>query len=419
MSKKRILCVLLLLSILFCNFFKPQSVKATDSEVSFKAVQCSGFTTKASSNDIKSISLSFSNLDTLQTSGNLILETETGNYSININGYFKKYDNAKGYVGVFDGVIENYYASYTNIVEKDKSTRVTVDVNYLSNDENFTAITIGSAGDDIEPKIIFFGEYTDSIRKLCNSKSADVIEKRNKANLDTSQSVPLSVDAATRFQATNTKTASGYSVATVSIYYANELRNQSSMSVYAKVNSHTSEFEDYLVDVHGFDGALSSLIVYPDSWKIETVGADKYLHSNGIMNPTESTTSVTMTFPAYLPYIGFFTFNIPLTMNSVSISTRGVAVDPIYSNNIITWDVFKRYGWNASSMDGDYTTETGGCVMAGYTYEDNVTSNRSSVIGAYGAIRYEYVYTPFLGSSMTLHMWSDDAICAGSLTIVP
>ena len=70
-------------------------------------------------------------------------------------------------------------------------------------------------------------------------------------------------------------------------------------------------------------------------------------------------------------------------------------------------------------MDGDYTTETGGCVMAGYTYEDNVTSNRSSVIGAYGAIRYEYVYTPFLGSSMTLHMWSDDAICAGSLTIVP
>ncbi len=87
MSKKRILCVLLLLSILFCNFFKPQSVKATDSEVSFKAVQCSGFTTKASSNDIKSISLSFSNLDTLQTSGNLILETETGNYSINIMGW--------------------------------------------------------------------------------------------------------------------------------------------------------------------------------------------------------------------------------------------------------------------------------------------------------------------------------------------
>jgi hypothetical protein len=418
---KNSLCVILALSILFCGFGKMQTVEAADTAIEFSAKPTSSIMVKTSDSTIQSISLKFDSLSSKGTSGELVFNTMKGSYSAKLSGYFEHFKDANGYVGVFDGILYDYYA----LTEKDNNepsiTRVTVDVNYISAEDNFTAITIGAAGADVEPTISFFGEYSDSIGKLCEQKRIDVLNKRSSVLQDSavSSNEPLSVDAATRFQSTATKTASGYSVATISIYYANELRNQSSMSVYAKVNSHTADFKDYLADVHGYDGALSSLIVYPDSWMIETVGADKYLHSNGVINPTASTTSVTLTFPAYLPYIGFFTFNIPLTMTSVSIATRGVAGSPIYSDNIITWDVFMRNGWNASTMDGDYTTETGGCVMVGYTYEDNVTVNRSSSMGAYGAIRYEYVYTPFMGSSITLHMWSDDAICASSLTIVP
>ena len=84
------------------------------------------------------------------------------------------------------------------------------------------------------------------------------------------------------------------------------------MTVYAKVNSHTGSFKEYLKNVLGYNNALYTLTVYPDSYMIEIIGADKYLHSNGVVLPVAGATSQTMTFPAYLPYIGFFTFGVPI-----------------------------------------------------------------------------------------------------------
>ena len=69
--------------------------------------------------------------------------------------------------------------------------------------------------------------------------------------------------------------------------------------------------------------------------------------------------------------------------------------------------------------DGYYNTKEGGIAFAGYQYEGNVTSNQSSVMGAYGKIRYEYVYSQYTGAEMTLHTWTDDVWCSSSLTIVP
>ena len=152
---------------------------------------------------------------------------------------------------------------------------------------------------------------------------------------------------------------------------------------------------------------------------IEMIGTDKYLHSNRVVVPTTGTTSMTLTFPAYLPYIGFFTFGVPITMSSTSVEYRGVATNPVYNDNIITWNVYKRNGWTANDLDGDHEDATGAVVKAIYTYEGNVTSNISAVMGAYGAIRYEYVYTNFLGSGMTLHTWTEEALCAKSFLIVP
>lgn len=106
-------------------------------------------------------------------------------------------------------------------------------------------------------------------------------------------------------------------------------------------------------------------------------------------------------------------------MSSTTIDYRGVAINPIYNDNIITWNIYKRYGRNASTLDGYYDDAAGGVVRAGYTYEANVTSNINSTMGAYGSVRYEYVYTPILTEGMTLHIWSEEAMCANSLIIVP
>ena len=82
-------------------------------------------------------------------------------------------------------------------------------------------------------------------------------------------------------------------------------------------------------------------------------------------------------------------------------------------------NIYKRYGWNASTLDGYYDDKADGTVRTEYKYEGNVTGNIKTTMGAYGQVRYEYVYTPLFASGMTLHMWSEKALCAKSLTIVP
>ncbi len=69
-------------------------------------------------------------------------------------------------------------------------------------------------------------------------------------------------------------------------------------------------------------------------------------------------------------------------------------------------------------MDGDEYSNTGGCVRAGYRFDGNVTSHLNVSMGAYGAVRYEYVYSVPGGGSMILHMWTEDMLCASSLKII-
>lgn len=166
-------------------------------------------------------------------------------------------------------------------------------------------------------------------------------------------------------------------------------------------------------------------MVYPDSYMIEIVGADAYLHTTGAVRPVEKTTTHTLTFTAYVPAIGtfpeigFVSFGVPITISSVTVDFRGVYIDPIYDDNIVTWNVYKLSGWTSASMDGYYDDASGGIVRANYMYEGNVTENTRVTMGVYGKIRYEYVYSILGSSAMTLHMWSDKAACANGLTIVP
>lgn len=329
--------------------------------------------------------------------------------NVDVKGQISYYSEEEGYVAVLDGI---------GVIDGNEEM-ITVDMIYHNSKDVFTAITIGSAG-KLNPQIIFFGTYTDCIANLSEAN----IELSLKSKVPENEQIDIpnmlqSVDATTKFQATKTNYISQYESVTISLYHADELRNQSSMSVYAKVNSHTDSFKKYLINELGYNAFGSSLTVYPDSYMIKIVGADKYLHSNGNITPTSASTSVDVTFPAYLPYVGFFTFGVPITTNKVDVNYSGIATGAVYNNNIIQWDVYTWLGWTPTQMDGYYNTKEGGIAFAGYQYEGNVTSNQSSVMGAYGKIRYEYVYSQYTGAEMTLHTWTDDVWCSSSLTIVP
>ena len=80
-----------------------------------------------------------------------------------VNGYLETFDGIDGYAGVLDGFIT------VDISENGKETRerLTVDLNYLSPTENFTAVTIGSVGANVS-QILFFGNKSERITELMN-----------------------------------------------------------------------------------------------------------------------------------------------------------------------------------------------------------------------------------------------------------
>lgn len=323
----------------------------------------------------------------------------------NTLGCLDQYEN--GYAGVFDGYIEI----------SGRSERITIDLLYQNQNENFTAVTIGCAGDE-KQQILFFGELSPAVGKLSEAH----VQASRAAMKDTGNEAVTAanaVDTTNRYQATNTKNASGYPVATISLYHANELKSRSSMLTYAKVNSHTIQFMNYLINEKGFDLWANSLVVYPNAYEAEIAASDKYLHHTGSAVPANNASSVNLTFTAYFPGAGSRALGVPFTMNSTRVTFRGVSSGAIYNNNIVNWNVTKTLGWDTASLDGYYNSAAGGSVRAYYRYDSSVTSNTPSTMKAYGAIRYKYTYIPFGGESITLHMWTGDASCSSRVTIVP
>lgn len=344
--------------------------------------------------------------------GDVYLTTVADTIQVKTSGTVEYFDDAGGYASVMDGLafIDGAYK------------HVTIDMLYINENDNFTALTIGRAGKEI-PVIYFYGQFSENISSLSEQNvektRVEMVAESVATENDYPQMRSTSVDATTRFQSTDTLTSSGYEMVTISLYHANELRNQSTMSVYAKVNSHSAAFKEYMINELGFDAWGSTLIVYPDTYTVEIIGADKYLHTDGVVTPTSNVESYDLTFYAYVPEIGIISFGFPIITSSTSVEFRGIATDPVYNNNIVSWNVYRQYGWNSWDMDGYYDDPEGGVVYARYTYEGNVTSNTRVSIGAYGSVRYEYIYTNIFGSSMTLHLWTDEALCANGLMIIP
>ncbi len=275
----------------------------------------------------------------------------------------------------------------------------------------------GCAGDE-EQQILFFGELSPAIGKLSEAH----IQASHAAMKDSGYEAAAAanaVDTTNRYQATNTKNTSGYPVATISLYHANELKSRSSMLTYAKVNSHTAQFRDYLINEKGFGTWASSLLVNPDSYEVEIAAANKYLHHTGSAVPANNASSVNLTYSAYIPGAGSRTLGVPLNLTSARVSYRGVSSGAVYDNNIVNWKVFKTIGWNPDMMDGYYSNAAGGSVRAYYRFDSSVATDTLCTMKAYGAVRYQYIYSPFGGENITLHMWTGDASCSSRVTIVP
>lgn len=338
-------------------------------------------------------------------------------YSPTLLGYFENIDdNSNGYIGCFSG----------NIEENSQMVSVIADITYINEKDFLVILTIGDATETSIPIIEFYGGLSKDISDISNKyseKRMRFYEENKKGisddisehNFNNSQSFLNSVDAETRLKGSSTVSAGNYIVGRIDFYCANELRNQSTMSTYARGASYSSNFRNYLINNHGF--TQGSIAVYPDTFVMEIAGLNKQLHSTRSVNPNNGSTSVNLTFPAYLPHIGYFTFSIPMTMSSTSVDFAAIP-DSYYNDNLVRWNMYRRYGFSNSVEYKTNTENYGMAVHTRLTYEGNVTSSFNTLAGANCRIRYEYIHT-VAGNSFTFHMWTGYASKDVSIKIIP
>lgn len=188
------------------------------------------------------------------------------------------------------------------------------------------------------------------------------------------------------------------------------------MTTHVKVNTQSEQVEAYLISEEGF---TDSLFVYPDTFNVQITGNDNYIKvANNSFVPANNSTSATLSIPVYLGTVlgvQFIPLSIEMSSTTVTLSKHNASAN---YNNRANWEIYKRFGWNASNTDGYPNSEAGMAVQLEYLYEGNVSSATTVYINVKSSIRYEYVYY-LAGSTMTLHLTTGEMACTTPLTIVP
>ena len=116
--------------------------------------------------------------------------------------------------------------------------------------------------------------------------------------------------------------------------------------------------------------------------------------------------------------IGLQFVSFDVTMSSTTVSTSKYSSSSPHQNNKLSWEIYRRNGWNPDTFDGGYATESGMTVASTYTYEGNVTSNVTRSMTATGSIRYEY-WIMIMGNLSSYHLSTDTMSKTTNVTICP
>ncbi len=195
------------------------------------------------------------------------------------------------------------------------------------------------------------------------------------------------------------------------------MRNQGTTAVYAKVNTNCAGVVNYLREVENFTGLVGA---YPDTFYLSICGNKDYLYAvNNTYIPPANVTTANLIIPIYLgPNQGINTISIPITMSSVDVTTsRYISSSPLPFNRV-EWEIYKRNGWPTVNYDGNIYSQTGMSTYANYIYNGNVSSALTTSMSARASIRYEYINS-VAGSSLYLHLTTEEMLAASNIRIVP
>lgn len=320
-----------------------------------------------------------------------------------------------GYIGVYEGLVMAVDESTETLV--DTATPIIADITF-NESEMFVALTLGYAAETTKPIILFFGEISEDIAATSNAYATQTLNAAQAHAQEEYSTSATSVDATCRLQGYTYDKMGTHMCGVLSIFHANELRNQNSMTTYVKVNTKSDLVEDYIEDDLGF--GEDTLFACADTFNISICGNHDDFHA--VVNsysPQDSATTSTIYVPVYGgDVIGLQIFSFETTMSKTTVTPSKYSSDSGHPNNKLSWYMYKKNGWNPDTFDGGYLTEKGMAVSAYYTYEGNVTSNLSRTMTATASIRYEY-WVMVVDTLYSFHLTTDTMSVTSSVTICP
>lgn len=338
-----------------------------------------------------------------------------------LSGYFNQVeiDGKVGYVGVYEGLLSPIQGR-SLALNSDGLLPVIADITF-SDSEMFAVITLGYATETSNPDILFYGDYSSQIAQFSNENAEMTLSKAEETALQNDsnkEGQPLRVDGTCRYKGATSVYMGSHLAGRLSVFHANQLRNQGNMSVYVKANTNSNEVKEYIKNDLGFGSY--TVMAYPDTFNISICGNHNDFHAvTNSYTPQNNSTSATISIPVYGgSVIGVQFISFDITMSKTTVTPSKYTSSSQHPNNKLSWSIYKRNGWNPGTFDGDYTTETGMTVSSTYTYEGNVTSNLSRNMTSTGSIRYEY-WIMIMGNLSSYHVSTSTMSKTTYVTICP
>lgn len=322
-----------------------------------------------------------------------------------------------GYVGVYEGFISPVQGR-TLALNENGQLPLIADITFNDSDI-WVVLTLGYATETMVPDILFYGDYSNQIADISNINATRSLEEAQLRQAIEHESVTTTaVDGTCKYQGYATVYLGSKMAGVLSVFHADELKNQGNMTTYVKVNTKSSLVENYVED--DLDYGSNALTAYPDTFNISLCGNNNDFHAvTNSYTPQNNTTSATISIPVYGgSVVGLQFVSYDVIMSSTTVTTSKYSSSSPHQNNKLSWEIYRRNGWNPDTFDGGYATETSMTVAATYTYEGNVTSNVTRSMTATGSIRYEY-WIMIAGNMTSHHLTTGTMTKTTSVTICP
>ena len=292
------------------------------------------------------------------------IETETGSGRIaSLEGSFVSQDTIDKIVG-----------NHTNSVNVNTA---------YDEDSMFVILTIGVAGEEEDPTIVFFGVYDDDIRKIYNVQISDLYEKvKDEANETQAKGV-TALDTSVAYASTKYINTSSGSLGAVHLYRQKNAFIGAEVQIESKANSNSANAVVYANNVLYSTTLGNTQMAIPD--KIYTQLKTTTNSPNSIVVSSYSPTSSMTSFDLSLLNFATSFFGVP-SFPSITLSSTSVSA----GNQNVNWTMYKLGG--IYGMDGTTYNDVHGMPARMFAHITGGTSPVTQTASARASIRYLYVY---------------------------